>query len=558
MKRRHLWRSAVVPAALAVVSLGSASVGAAQSNLYPSGGRAGGYRPGIDVVNYDLSIDLPDSGATFEGRAVLTVRRTARVDTLVLDLIALRVDSVLVNGRATPFGRDQATVRVPLPAGSGDELTVAVRYGGRPANGLIIRTDSLGRWSAFGDNWPNNARHWIPSIDHPGDKATVSFTVRAPSTLRVIAIGDLLEETPLAAKRGERERTLTRWRETKPVPVYVMVIAAAPLATYELGRTACGRAEFGCVAQSVYYFAEERAFLPGPFAQAPGIVDFFSTLVGPFPYEKLAHLQSSTSFGGMENSSAIFYADLLFKKHTLGPGLIAHETAHQWFGDAVTEREWSDVWLSEGFATYFAALWTQRSLGDSAFRSEMARTRGEVVASPVSVARAIVDTAETNYNKLLNTNSYQKGGWTLHMLRRLIGDSAFFGGIRTYYAKYHHANAMTDDLRRELERSSGGDLGWFFDQWLRRPGFAELTTSWRYAAAERRVILEIRQSSRFAPYRLPLVVEVVDAGGVARRVTVQVTATATQRVTLPLDLTAAPRSVTFDPDVDLLAVFAAR
>lgn len=544
-------------AALGVVSLGSASPSAAQGDSYPSGGRPGGYRPGIDVVNYDLSIDLPDSGTTFEGRAVLTVKRTARVDTLVLDLITLRVDSVLVNGRSTPVVRDQATLRVPLPAGSGDELTVTVRYGGRPANGLLIRTDSLGRWSAFGDNWPNNARHWIPSVDHPSDKATVSFTVRAPSKLRVIANGDLLEETPLPARHGETERTLTRWRETRPVPVYVMVIAAAPLATFELGRTACGHAEFGCVAQSVHYFPEERAFLPGPFAQAPGIVEHFSTLVGPFPYEKLAHLQSSTSFGGMENSSAIFYADMLFKKHTLGPRIIAHETAHQWFGDAVTEREWSDVWLSEGFATYFAALWTERSLGDRAFRAEMAQMRRGVVASPVSVSRPVIDTAETNYNKLLNTNSYQKGGWTLHMLRRLLGDSAFFGGVRSYYAKYHHANAMTDDLRRELERSSGTELGWFFDQWLRRPGFAEVTTSWRYDAAERRAILEIRQGSRFAPYRFPLVVELVDASGVARRVTVQVTATATQRVVLPLDLTAAPRSVTFDPDVDLLAVFVA-
>src|SRR5207244_636052 len=115
----------------------------------------------------DLTFDLPDSEATFEGRAVLTIRRTARVDTLVLDLVALRVDSVLVNGRSTIFGRDQTTIRIPLPQGSGDELSVAVRYGGRPARGLIIKTDSLGRWSAFGDNWPTDARRWIPSVDHP-------------------------------------------------------------------------------------------------------------------------------------------------------------------------------------------------------------------------------------------------------------------------------------------------------------------------------------------------------------------------------------------------------
>lgn len=540
-------------AALAFVAVGAAVAGAQDG--YPSGGRPGGYRPGIDVQHYDLSIDLPDSGATFEGRAVLTIRRTARVDTLVLDLLALRVDSVLVNGRSTAFGRDQATISIPLPAGSGDELTVTVRYGGRPANGLIIKTDSLGRWSAFGDNWPNNARHWIPSVDHPSDKATVSFTVRAPSRLKVIANGDLMEETPLPSRPGERPRTLTTWRETRPVPVYVMVIAAAPLATYELGRAACGHAEFGCVTQSVHYFPEERDFLPGPFAQSVGIVDFFSSLVGPFPYEKLAHLQSSTAYGGMENSSAIFYADNSFKKHSLGVGTVAHETAHQWFGDAVTEREWSDVWLSEGFATYFAQLWTQRHLGDSAFRAELAATRRDVVGDKVSVSRPVIDTTVTRYGQLLNTNSYQKGGWVLHMLRRTLGDSAFFGGVRSYYQKYRHGNAMTDDLRRELERSSGQQLGWFFDQWLRRPGFAELTTWSHFDSATKRVVVDLTQGSRFPPFRFSVVVEVIDAQGVAHRTTVQIGATVTQQVTLRLELAAAPRRVTFDPDVDLLASF---
>jgi aminopeptidase N len=555
MTLRNLRRRGAVAAVCLLLSTGTASVVAGQDG-YPSCGRPGGYRPGIDVQNYDLSFDLPDSGSTFEGRAVLTIRRTARVDTLLLDLLSLRVDSVLVNGRSTIFGRDQATIRIPLPSGSGDELTVAVRYGGRPTNGLIIKTDSLGRWSAFGDNWPNNARHWIPSVDHPSDKATVSFAVRAPSRLKVIANGELLEETPVPARAGESPRTLTRWREARPVPVYVMVIAAAPLAKLDLERAACGHAEFGCVAQSVYFFPEERDFLPGPFAQSPGIVDFFSSLVGSFPYEKLAHLQSSTSYGGMENSSAIFYADNLFKRHSLGAGVIAHETAHQWFGDAVTEREWSDVWLSEGFATYFAQLWTERHLGDSAFRAERLQSRREVIGSVVSASRPVVDTNVTNYGQLLNTNSYQKGGWVLHMLRRMLGDSAFFGGLRSYYQKYHHGNAMTDDLRHELEVSSGKPLGWFFDQWLRRPGFPELTRVWwHYDAATRHVLLEITQGSRFAPFRFPLTVDVTDPRGATRRVQLEVAAAANQQLTLPGEFAQMPRFMAFDPDVDLLASF---
>ena len=120
--------------------------------------------------------------------------------------------------------------------------------------------------------------------------------------------------------------------------------------------------------------------MPGPFARAGEIVQLFSRLVGPFPYEKLAHVQSSTRFGGMENASAIFYSDGTVSRRWNGEETIAHETAHQWFGDAVTEREWPHVWLSEGFATYFAALWTRAARGDSAFAQQMARIRATILA----------------------------------------------------------------------------------------------------------------------------------------------------------------------------------
>lgn len=512
-------------------------------------------RAGIDILDYDLTLDLPEHGRAIEGRAVLTVRRTAPADTLRLDLLALRVDSVLVNDHPVDFRRDSETVRVPLPPGSGDTLRVTVRYGGEPNDGLIIRTDSLGRWTGFGDNWPDRGRNWIPSVDHPGDKATVTWTVRAPAGRRVIANGVLEVETPLGGA-GAEARTLTRWRESRPIPVYLMVIAAAPLAYYDLGRTACGLSELpGCVPQSVYTAPEQRDFMPGPFAEAGRIVELFSRLVGPFPYEKLAHLQSSTRFGGMENASAIFYSDGAFRRRTMSVGLIAHETAHQWFGDAVTEAEWAHVWLSEGFATYFAELYRQHTAGDSAFRRGMANLRAEIIRDSVVTAhRPVIDSAQTDLLKLLNTNSYQKGAWMLHMLRREVGDSAFFRGLRSYVATYRHGNALTDDLRREIERASGKELAWFFDQWLRRPGYPVLTPSWRYDASQRRVLLEISQGSRFAPFRFPLTVAIADASGAIRRATVQVAAQPTQRITIPLALNAAPRSVTFDPDVDLLAV----
>jgi aminopeptidase N len=517
------------------------------------------YRPGIDVADYSVTLDLPDRGGSIEGRAVLAVRRWTPVDTLVLDLVGLRVDSVLVDDVSTAFTRTDSLLRIPLPRTLRDSFTVVVRYGGAVKDGLIIRTDSTGRWTAFGDNWPNRARNWIPSIDHPSDKATVTWTVRAPSDRRVVANGDLLEETPLPTRAGAVPRTLTRWRESRPVPVYLMVIAAAPLVYYDLGRDGCGTGETtSCVRQSVYVYPESRDFLPGPFSHAPEILRLFSEIVAPFPYEKLAHLESSTRYGGMENAGAIFYADGPFKRRTMGAGVIAHETAHQWFGDAVTEREWSHVWLSEGFATYFEQLWVERFAGDSAFRAGMRRLRDQIVKAPEVASRPVIDTAQTNLMALLNTNSYQKGGWTLHMLRSLVGDSAFFRGIRAYYLANRHSTALTDDLRRAVEGTSGRPLGWFFNQWLRRPGFPEVTTSWRYDAQQKRVVATLEQGSRFGAYRFPLTVAITDGGGRERRATIDVPATASSSIVVPIDLDAAPRSVAFDPDVRVLGTLQSR
>jgi aminopeptidase N len=519
------------------------------------------------VSDYDLTLDLPESGKSIEGTAVLTVVRLGRADTLVLDLNELRVTRVLVNGAAAGFARTATQLRIAAPGGkTGDTLTVSVSYGGAPKDGLIISTDSAGRWIAFGDNWPDRGRNWIPSIDHPSDKSTVTWNVRAPSALRIVGNGHLLEESPLPLPRDPDgsagraiPRTLTRWRESRPIPVYLMVIAAAPLAKYDLGPTACGLTEIGgCVYQSVYVAPEQRGILPGEFARAGDIVSFYAQLVSPFPYEKLAHLQSSTRFGGMENASAIFYADKIFRAKGVSSELIAHETAHQWFGNAVTEREWSHAWLSEGFATYFAALWARHAFGDTSLVHEMARTRAQLLKSDVVVKRPVIDTLQTDLMAMLNENSYQKGGWVLHMLRTTVGDSAFFRGIRDYHNAHRHGTALSDDLMHAVEKRHGASLQAFFDQWLRRPGYAQVTTSWKFDAVAKKIVLEVEQGERFGFYAFPLALDIVDADGKTHRQTVSVQAYAKARFTLPLVLSTAPSRVIIDPDVQLLAEFRAK
>jgi aminopeptidase N len=473
----------------------------------------------------------------------------------------MKVSRVWHAGTPVGFSQDGEHVRIFVGGDRSDTLRVALEYAGVVTDGLIIRTDSAGRWIAFGDNFPDRAHHWIPSIDHPSDKATVTWSVNAPARLLVVANGALLDEKPVVS--GQRAgtppasvapRTLTRWREARPIPVYLMVIAAAPLVRFDLGPTACGLAEDGrCVDQMVYVAPEQRRSLPGDFARAGDIVEFFARLVAPFPYEKLAHVQSSTRFGGMENASNIFYADAPFRRGGTAAGTIAHETAHQWFGDAVTERAWGHLWLSEGFATYFEELWTRHAFGDSAFRRELSDTRTQIIRDAAVASRPVIDTEQTNLMSLLNANSYQKGGWTLHMLRTLVGDSAFFRGVRDYWTSHRHGTALTDDLMVAVERQAGTKLGWFFDQWLRRPGYASLTTGWRYDPAQRRVVIEVTQGDRFLPYRLPLTVALTEADGSVRTVRVDVPAQRASTLTLPLEIRAQPRAVTFDPDVELLA-----
>lgn len=531
-----------------IASLLAATPMSGQGTASPFAGHT--YQPGIDVLDYDIHIELPDTGSFIRGDVTVTARRAPGVSTLRLDLVdGLAIRGIEVNDRAIGPVHAHDRIEIPLGAVSGDSVSVRVRYDGRVTDGLVVLKDAQGRWTWFGDNWPNRTRQWLPTVDHPSDKATVSWTVRAPTSRTVVANGTLLGVHALRGGTSE-----TRWREAQPIPTYLMVIGAGPLVNVPLATAGCTQSDQArCVPQSVYAMPENRDWLPGPFAAAAPIVSLFESLIGPFPYEKLAHVQSATRFGGMENATAIFYAYDLFEKRTLGEGIIAHETAHQWFGDAVTEREWGHLWLSEGFATYFAALWTQRSRGDSAFRAEMAEIRQQILADSVVAHRPVIDTAQTNYLALLNVNSYQKGGYVLYMLHRQLGDSAFFGGLRSYYRAYRNGNALSDDLRAELERASGTSLRQYFDQWLCRPGVATPTIGWAYDAADSTISLVVLQDSPGNAYELPLTVGMTFASGQSSRVEVRVPAQARATIRLPGRFPIRPVSMSFDPEHVLLA-----
>jgi aminopeptidase N len=203
-------------------------------------------------------------------------------------------------------------------------------------------------------------------------------------------------------------------------------------------------------------------------------------------------VQSKTIFGGMENAGAIFY----FEKSVTGHGgiddLLAHEIAHQWFGDMVTETNFKHVWLSEGFATYLTDLYVESKNGTDSLHRRLANERNTVIDFMARTTAPVIDTA-SDYFKLLSPNSYQKGGWVLHMLRMMVGDAVFKNIIREQYKKFAGSNASTEDFIATAQRVSHKNLQLFFKQWLYQPGIPVVGIAWEYRSRSKKLIVSIEQ-----------------------------------------------------------------
>ena len=508
----------------------------------------GGYDDAVDVLDYDLEVRLPDPGGTrIEGRARLTLVAGATAEA-VLDFTGLAIREVRVDGQEAPASYADGVLRVSLDRGDGvgESTLVEVVYEGTPDDGLILRDNVHGRPGAFVDNWPNRARFWFPSVDHPHDKATASLTVHAPESWVVVANGRQLGD-PVSGAAGTRTWS---WRTDVAVSAYNLVFGAAEMSVVPLGLAACGRAPAspradGCVEISAWLFEEDTVQASVSFERAADMVDFYSELVGPYPFEKLAHVQAATRFGGMENASAIFYSERRLASGANMEGTVAHETAHQWFGAAVTEREWTELWLSEGFATYFGHLYFESREGSGDFRRRMEGSRQSYLESVVTGSPIVA--RHSDLFDQLNRNNYAKGCWVLHMLRGIMGDEAFFSGIRDYYANRAGAGVTSADFAADMAGAAGGELGWFFEQWLHEPGYPVLDVEQEWDAAAREVVVTVRQvqDPLWPTFRLPMQLEIVDGNGDAQRYPVELTE---RRHVFRFSASGPARLVRADPD----------
>jgi aminopeptidase N len=326
-----------------------------------------------------------------------------------------------------------------------------------------------------------------------------------------------------------------------PVSTKVMVIGVADFAVGLAGVVD------NCIPVYSWVYPENRDKGFYDYALAMEILPFFIRNVGPYGYKKLANVQSKTTFGGLENANTIFYSESSVGGNRKSEALIAHEIAHQWFGNMATEKTFAHLWLSEGFATYMTILYLEHKYGKDTVVAMLEQDRREVIAHARTSNRPVVDTTR-NYMELLNANSYQKGGWVLHMLRKELGDSLFWKGIRKYYSEYAGAVADSEDFQKAMESVSGKDLAVFFRQWLHTPGIPRIKVSWRYEEKKKELVCQLNQLQQ-EPFYFPLTIALTLRDGTVTSRTVTIDG---PEIHFSIPSATSPVGVRIDPGIALL------
>lgn len=470
----------------------------------------------INIEHYKLAIEVNDENNKIDALMTISMRFKKKIATIELDLIeqdsatgkGMKVDSVFQNNIVVDFSQQNNRLTIiPKHIFQNLTYTFTIKYSGIPKTGLIISNNKFGDRTIFGDNWPNRAQNWFPCIDHPSEKATVEYIVTAPDHYQVIANGLKIRDTVL-----QNNLKQTHYKTKAPLPTKVMVIGLANFEIQDLGET-----HDIPVSSWVYPQDKEAGFYD--FSTAKDILDFFIETVGRYPFQKLTNVQSTTEYGGMENASAIFYNENAITGEGKIDALLAHEIAHQWFGNSVSEIDWPHIWLSEGFATYFADLYIQKSKGDSIFQKRMVNERENVFSFYKKQQTPIIDTKTKDLIKLLNPNSYQKGAWVLHMLRKELGDDVFYKGVRAYYQIFKFSNASSRDFQQIMAHVAEKNLDTFFKQWLTIAEYPILKTQWIYFGNKVRLMVDQTQNALF---EFSLDIEIIFENGTSEIQTVLV------------------------------------
>jgi aminopeptidase N len=483
-----------LPATLAGVLLALAAI-------FVGGARADRpYAPSRDYhlqnVRVSLRFDLDQRKVLGEVTHTLSALRDG-LKHLDFDCADLTVSSARVNGKDATFElRDgKLLVNLAQPAKAGEKFEVQIRYEGNPTAGLYFVLPDKGDPNQPKEIWTQgeaeDTHHYIPIYDYPNDRTTTEMILTVPGDWLTVSNGKLLSVQDAAG--GMKTWT---WRQSLPISTYLISFVAGeykekkdtwrniPL-TYNVPR------------------GMEDTF-DSTFSRTKQMLDFFSERFGvPYPWDQYAQTAvDDFVVGGMENVSAttltardMVHADLASERAEAADGLLSHELTHQWFGDLVTCKDWTNTWLNEGFATFGATLWEEHQYGADAAAYRYWRDRNSWTLSRELFTIPIL-TRDINDSIEYVGNVYDKAGWVVHMLREQLGDEAFFRALKHYLETYRLQNVVTADLVKAVEDSTGTNVDQFFEQWIYGAGAPRFSVTSSYDAAAKKVSLDVKQTQK--------------------------------------------------------------
>ncbi len=473
-----------------------------------------------------------------------------------LDAVGLSFESVKLesSGIALRYKTDTGKVHVELDRTYRADETVSVRfkYTATPKKGVYFvdaeNGDPMVSHSAqiWSQGEADEARHWFPCFDFPSDKATTEEFITADVDETVVGNGELIG-------KSDNGNGTSTWHFKMSVP------HSTYLVSFVIGKYSRVDDTYGNIPLGYYVYPGRETTARNAFGKTKNMIAVYEELTGiKFPYNKYDQtIVARFQFGGMENITAttmadseIFFGDFDFGRETV-VDLVSHELAHSWFGDMVTCRNWAELWLNEGFATYMEAAYRERINGRDDYIRKVKNDAREFMTDDAITRRrhGLYNRLAGDVPKLFDVSAvtYNKGGAVLHMLRETVGTEAFWKGVNIYLTRHRFASVESTDLRAAMEEASGKDLNWFFDQWVYHSGAPHLTVRQTYIPRTHTLQLTFTQTQRAdsivpSVFRLPLEIEVNSPTG-----SIQKDVVLTKRVeTVSLKAGARPTSISID------------
>jgi aminopeptidase N len=444
-----------------------------------------------DVVHYRIEVSLDDAKRIVQGKVTTTlVPFLPDLETVEFDAEEMQIKRVTIGKRELNFDVQPKMFAIHLDRkySFNDTITVAIEYSCTPRRGLYFVQPDSGYpnkpWQIWTQGEDMDNHFWFPCYDFPNDMATSEVIATVPDRYILVSNGKLI-----STKQNRKEHTKTfHWKESKPHSSYHIMLAA--------GRYAILKDHAGGLPLEYYVYPQDTADARECFRETPRMIKFFDEKIGfKYPWEKYAQIVlSDFMYGGMENASATTLLDYVAvydaRERLDNPttSLIAHELAHQWWGDVVTCKDWRHLWLNEGFASYFDLLYHEYSLGPDEFDYRVLGSQEAGIRADSTLGRKPIVSVGSYIE-----NVYARGAAVLHMLRFVLGDQLFWRAMNHYITKHQFQPVETNDLKVSIEQSTGQNLYWFFGQWVYKAGHPVFAVSYRWSDSAKAVFLNVKQ-----------------------------------------------------------------